>query len=49
MLNLLPHGGTVSRNMLWVCRLIVLFLGGERFSNWLFSGSELIFGGIRTA
>ncbi len=31
MPNLLPHGGTVSRNVLWACKPTALFLGENDF------------------
>ncbi len=37
------------KKYVWACGLTALFLGSERFPNWLFSGSEPISGGVRTA
>ena len=50
-----PNVGSIAswrinvKKYVWACGLTALFLGSERFPNWLFSGSEPISDGIRTA
>ena len=50
-----PNVGSIAswrinaKKYVWACGLTALLLGSERFPNWLFSGSEPISDGIRTA
>lgn len=50
-----PNVGSIAswrikvKKYVWACGLTALLLGSEQFPNWLFSGSEPISDGIRTA